>query len=250
MELKKDNSVDTEASNQAEAIDDIQPQDKRTSNNDFLNSEIIDDFDDVDMFGNKINHNPISNNYDGSNGDNSLHGAPENDPYMSGVGEYPAENDLPRRLNRKEFFNSPRNRKDRDYIIISSVIVIIASIVDAFRVDFWLSALEKQINMVNSLSETFGLGEEYYIDVHKIMTTQIVMTVIFVALGLGVLLFQSRGCAIIGFVLIFSDCIYLAVTSEKIHFPITLIAFAFSIVATIRFNKAWIEYDNGGWRRN
>ena len=179
------------------------------------------------------------------NGTNNNAGAPynsnENDKYDPST--------HPRKLTKKEFFDSPRNRKDRDRIIISAIVVIATAIFDVIRTDFWLSALKKQIDFVNDMSEQLGMSE-YVIDTQKIMTTQIIVSVILIALGLGILILKSRACAVAGFVLTVINFVSTLRSVHQFKWYWAMIAFVYAIAATFSFASNWKDYEeNGDWKR-
>ena len=218
------------------------------SNNSYLNDEMDFLAEDGDMFGNTFspsdNYSQTQSSGYNSNGQNIPGGQ---DPNAPG----PEMSSRPRKLTKQEFFNSPRNRKDRDRIIISSIVIIATAIFDVVRVDFWLQALKKQIQFVNDLSEEFGLGEENMIDPQAIMRTQVILSVIFVALGIGIFIFKSRACAITGLAFTVINCLYTIIVAHNFRWYWTIIAFGYAVVATISFNKNWQEYeDHGEWKKD
>ncbi|MCR5543201.1 MAG: hypothetical protein K6F55_03555 [Eubacterium sp.] len=218
-----------------------QPDVPGVSNNGYLNDEMDFLAEDGDMFGNQFSQNNGTGNGAGNGPQN--YGVPGNSD--------PEPTSKPRKLTKQEFFNSPRNRKDRDRIIISSIVIIATAIFDVVRVDFWLQALKKQIQLVNDLSEEFGLGEENMIDPQAIMRTQVILSVIFVALGIGIFLFKSRACAITGLAFTVINCLYTIVVAHNFRWYWTIIAFGYAVVATISFNKNWQEYeDHGEWKKD
>ncbi len=183
--------------------------------------------------GNNID-GPANGNYYGQ----------QNDPAGPGMGS------RPRKLTKKEFFHSPRNRKDRDRIIISSIVVIVIAIFDIIRTDFWITALDKQINFVNEMSEQLGMTE-YIIDTHAIMTTTVIFSVIMICLGLGIYIFKSRACALIGLGVSVVNFVYSLVASHQIRMYWTLIAFGYAVVATISYANAWKYYEEkGDWTKD
>ena len=162
----------------------------------------------------------------------------------------PGGGERPRKLSKQEFFNSPRNRKDRDRIIISSIVVIVTAIFDVIRTDFWLTTFQRQIDMVNNLAEQFGMGAEYQIDTKAIMTTQIFLSVVLVCLGLGIFILKSRACAITGLVITAINLIMTLMRFREFRMYWAMIAFGYAVVATISFANSWKEYEeNGDWKR-
>ena len=187
------------------------------------------------------------NTYGGAN--NQYGGAGTNYSQPGGPQE-PDMSSHPRKLTKHEFFESPRNRKDRDRIILSSIVVIVLAICDVIRTDFWLSVFKKQIDLVNDLSSQFGLGEQYTIDPSKIMRTQIIISVLFIALAVGIWVYKSRACAIVGFVLTIINFILGLRSFGQFKWYWTVIAFIFAIGATFSFNSNWKDYEaNGEWKR-
>ena len=276
MQLKE-----KEPEEQVEALnggaEDAAPQNGMVSNNGFIGEQPPLDEEELDMFGNPIHFEKPSEEVSGSGNAGAYGGAGaygntgayggagtyggvgnpgDNgdiyDPMKAtpGVYEKPAPTERPRKLTQKEFFQSPRNRKDRDRIIISGIVVIATAIFDIIRVDFWLSALEKQIEYVNNLAETMGL-EEYVIDTHKIMTAQVVFSVLLILLALGILIYKSRVCALAGFAIAVVNCVSTFVQSGSFKFYWTTIAFGYAVVATFSFAKAWKDYEeNGDWKKD
>ena len=239
--------------------EDAAPQNGMVSNNGFIGEQPPLDEEELDMFGNPIHFEKPSEEVSGP-GNTGAYGGAGNpgdngdiyDPMKAAPGAYeePAPTERPRKLTQKEFFQSPRNRKDRDRIIISGIVVIATAIFDIIRVDFWLSALEKQIEFVNNLAETMGL-EEYVIDTHKIMTTQVVFSVLLILLALGILIYKSRVCALAGFAIAVVNCVSTFVQSGSFKFYWTTIAFGYAVVATFSFAKAWKDYEeNGDWKKD
>lgn len=231
------------------------PAEPGVSNNGYLNDEMDFLAEEGDMFGNQLSQNTGggngSQNYYSPNGGGSTGNNPYSQNYGGPGSDAPEPTSKPRKLTKKEFFNSPRNRKDRDRIIISSIVIIATAIFDVVRVDFWLQALKKQIQLVNDLSEEFGLGEENMIDPQAIMRTQVILSVIFVALGIGIFLFKSRACAITGLAFTVINCLYTIVVAHNFRWYWTIIAFGYAVVATISFNKNWQEYeDHGEWKKD
>ncbi|MBO4864787.1 MAG: hypothetical protein J5517_10500 [Eubacterium sp.] len=243
-----------------------QPADPYVSNNEFFNPEQEFDVTAGDMFGNPIpNESQLNGQTMGQTV--GVSGGPSYDPFSTngavynpnaGMEQYDNpgnyglnEEDLrPRKLSKKEFYISPRNRKDRDRIVISSIVVIIAAIVDLIRTDFWLSTFKREIEMVNNLAEQLGVAGEYMIDTDKIMQTQIIISVFLIALGLGILIFKSRACAITGLVLTVIYFIAFLVQNHQFRFYYTVIAFGYATLATISFANSWKEYEeNGDWKR-
>ena len=226
--------------------------DGTVSNNDYFNPELEFDyeggiFDEPRTFDNPMG-TPQSSNPNGTGGTNDYYaqssGSTNNDNPMPGAGE------RPRKLSKKEFFDSPRNRRDRDQIIISSIVVIVTAIFDVIRTDFWLTTLQSQINFVNNMAEELGMGSQYQIDTKGIMTTQITLSVILVCLGLGIFILKSRVCAIVG--LAITGINLIATLMHFGHFRMywALIAFGYATLATISFASKWKDYEqNGDWKK-
>lgn len=162
----------------------------------------------------------------------------------------PGGGERPRKLSKKEFFNSPRNRRDRDRIIISSIVVIVTAIFDVIRTDFWLTTFQNQIDMVNNFAEELGLGAEYQIDTSGIMTTQIILSVILICLGLGIFVLKSRVCAFTGLAITVINLIMTLMRFREFRMYWAMIAFGYAVVATISFASSWKEYEeNGDWKQ-
>lgn len=246
-------------------INEAAAQSGAASNNDFFNPEMEFDpigdgiFDTPQPLNTGMNNQAGANAYGADTGANMYGNM--NDPYSAQPGagtNYsqpggPQEPDMsshPRKLTKHEFFESPRNRKDRDRIILSSIVVIVLAICDVIRTDFWLSVFKKQIDLVNDLSSQFGLGEQYTIDPSKIMRTQIIISVLFIALAVGIWVYKSRACAIVGFVLTIINFILGLRSFGQFKWYWTVIAFIFAIGATFSFNSNWKDYEaNGDWKR-
>ena len=172
-------------------------------------------------------------------------GSTNNDNPMPGAGE------RPRKLSKKEFFDSPRNRRDRDRIIISSIVVIVTAIFDVIRTDFWLTTFQSQINFVNNMTEELGMGAQYQIDTKGIMTTQITLSVILVCLGLGIFILKSRVCAIVGLAITGINLIATLIHFGQFRMYWALIAFGYATLATISFASKWKDYEqNGDWKKS
>ncbi len=239
-------------------------QTNMVSNNDFMVPEQKDFIEGDGIFGNTQTFDSYMNTDNGLNGTGrkvDQYGNPYDTPYGNNTGNagnqgYDPNNsgssvsNKPRKLTKKEFYISPRNRKERDSIVISCIVIIAAALFDVVRVNFWLDILKKQIDMVNKMSETLGMQDEYYIDTKAIMTTQIIMSVILIALAVGIFIWKSRVCAISGFVFTIVNIIYTIVKAHNFRWYWTVIAFGYAMVATIRFNQAWKEYEeDGDWKR-
>ncbi len=235
MQLKKDenelvNNVESDAG------DNVVSQENETTSGEVTNNDYLKPQDDF-LVG-----DGIFGEYQGLYGTGGSH----SDVNDSVVGE----ESRPRKLTKKEFFQSPRNRKDRDRIIISTVVIIVAALFDVIRTDFWLSALKKQIEFANSLAETMGI-EEYVIDTQKIMNTQIIMSVILIGLAIGILVAKSRACALIGLAITFINCISTLISTHSFRWYWTMIAFGYATLATFSFAKAWQNYEeNGDWKKD
>ena len=243
-------------------IDEAAAASGAASNNDFFNPEM--EFDPVgdgifdtpqQTFNSNVNNGAGANMYGGATDPynsqpvNQYGGAGTNNSQPGGPQE-PDMSTHPRKLSKQEFFESPRNRKDRDRIILSSIVVIVLAICDVIRTDFWLSVFKKQIDLVNDLSSQFGLGEQYTIDPSKIMRTQIIISVIFIALAVGIWVYKSRACAIAGFVLTIINFFLALKSFGQFKWYWTVIAFLFAIGATFSFNSNWKDYEeNGDWKR-
>lgn len=204
-----------------------------------------------DSFGSPpVQANSNDMNSQGNSGYYQNNGYSSNSYGQQNTPSDPSLSSRPRKLSKKEFFHSPRNRKDRDRIIISSIVVIVIAIFDIIRTDFWLSALGNQINLVNEMSEKLGMSE-YVIDTHAIMTTTVTFSVIMICLGLGVYIFQSRACALIGLGVSIINFVYSLVASHQLRMYWTLIAFGYAVVATISYASAWKEYEEkGDWTKD
>ena len=168
----------------------------------------------------------------------------QNDPAGPGMGS------RPRKLTKKEFFHSPRNRKDRDRIIISSVFIILTAIFDMVKTHFWLQTFENTINMLNEWSEQLGMTESI-IDTHAIMMTTVTLSVIMICLGLGIYIFKSRACAVAGLSFSIINFLYSLLASHQIKMYWTLIAFGYAVVATFSYASAWKYYEEkGDWTKD
>ena len=223
--------------------------DGTVSNNDYFNPELEFDyegglFDEPRTFDNPMG-TPSSVNPSGTNNYYAQSsGSTNNSNPMPGAGE------RPRKLSKKEFFDSPRNRRDRDQIIISSIVVIVTAIFDVIRTDFWLTTLQSQINFVNNMAEELGMGSQYQIDTKGIMTTQITLSVILVCLGLGIFILKSRVCAIIGLAITGINLIATLMHFGQFRMYWALIAFGYATLATISFASKWKDYEqNGDWKK-
>ena len=266
MQLKKVEPAEEQKSNSegmpgSGIVDSAAQESGAPSNNEFFNPELeFDPIGDGIFDTPKVTTTPNSP-YSSSNTNNYYTNTNTNGSYGNGTNNHAGapsnsnENDKydpsthPRKLTKKEFFDSPRNRKDRDRIIISAIVVIATAIFDVIRTDFWLSALKKQIDFVNDMSEQLGMSE-YVIDTQKIMTTQIIVSVILVALGLGILILKSRACAVAGFVLTVINFVSTLRSVHQFKWYWAMIAFVYAIAATFSFASNWKDYEeNGDWKR-
>ena len=162
----------------------------------------------------------------------------------------PQMSSRPRKLTKKEFFHSPRNRKDRDRIIISSVFIILTAIFDMVKTHFWLQTFENTINMLNEWSEQLGMTESI-IDTHAIMMTTVTLSVIMICLGLGIYIFKSRACAVAGLSFSIINFLYSLLASHQIKMYWTIIAFGYAVVATFSYASAWKYYEEkGDWTKD
>ena len=251
MQLKSQEPTETKEENVQPSIT---PQDNGVSNNDYFNPEQEFDFESDGIFGSTPSMNMPS---DTVNNGNSYYDNPWAASYSTNnyggpsntVDNYNPESH-PRKMTKKEFFEAPRNRKDRDRIIISSIVIIACAIFDWVRTSFFLQVFEKKIQTVNSLSEQFGLGEEYIIDVDKIMHTQIAVSLILIALAVGIFMIKSRACALTGLVVLIIYSLYTIMSVHQFRWYWTIIAFGYATVATFSVNKNWQEYEeNGDWKK-
>ena len=246
MQLKKDEQEVLQETNETQ----IDNQPDALTNNDFLNQEKEFDVEGDGIFDSFTPYTPYESDGSGAQGaPNDLDNQETiNDSYNPNSDTV---NIRPRKLTKKEFFDSPRNRKDRDRIIISSIVIAVAAIFDVVRTDFWLSALKKQIEFVNDLSTQFGLEEEYYIDTQKIMNTQIIMSVILIAAAVGIFVLKSRACAATGLALTLINCVSTLISTGKFRWYWTIIAFGYAVAATFSFANAWKNYEeNGDWKKD
>lgn len=234
--------------------------DNTVNNNDYFNPELEFDYEGgvsntVDPYGSGVGtgagtyYSGAGVNTPGTNVPGGMNGAPQGNMNQN-PDNLPGGGERPRKLSKKEFFNSPRNRRDRDRIIISSIVVIVTAIFDVIRTDFWLTTFQRQIDMVNNLAEQFGMGAEYQIDTKAIMTTQIFLSVVLVCLGLGIFILKSRACAITGLVITAINLIMTLMRFREFRMYWAMIAFGYAVVATISFANSWKEYEeNGDWKR-
>lgn len=238
--------------------------DGTVSNNDYFNPELEFDyeggiFDEPRTFDNPMGTpssvNPSGTNPAGQSPSNGTGGT--NDYYAQSSGStnnsnpMPGAGERPRKLSKKEFFDSPRNRRDRDQIIISSIVVIVTAIFDVIRTDFWLTTFQSQINFVNNMAEELGVGAQYQIDTKGIMTTQITLSVILVCLGLGIFILKSRVCAIVGLAITGINLIATLMHFGQFRMYWALIAFGYATLATISFASKWKDYEqNGDWKKS
>ena len=239
-------AVDTESVNVSSEYN----GDQRPSNNDFLNDpKPMDDFSDLEeepyvigMNGSGVGLNPNSNvnsnGYMNSNGNMNLGGVPGG---VSNEEFYDVGNEPERILTKKEFYNKIEFRIFKDQITLSSIFIIIASIYGLLRVQFWLQAMAKQIEFVNDMASQFGMAEQA-IDTKAIMNGQIFMTVIMVALALGILFLRSRVCAVSGLVISVVNMIYMVVQYHKLSLTWVMLAFIYATMSTIRMGSEWDDY--------
>ncbi len=251
MQLKPQEPTETKEEN-------VQPsislQDSGVSNNDYFNPEQEFDFESDGIFGSTPSMNTPSdtvnngNSYDDNPGtatySTNNYGGPSNT-----VDSYNPESH-PRKMTKKEFFEAPRNRKDRDRIIISSIVIIACAIFDWVRTSFFLQTFKHQIERINNLTEEFGLGEQYTIDVDKIMHATIAVSLILIGLAVGIFLLKSRACALSGLVILIIYSLYTIMVAHQFRWYWTIIAFGYATAATFSFNKNWQEYEqNGDWKK-
>ena len=239
-------AVDTESVNVSSEYN----GDLRPSNNDFLNDpKPMDDFSDLEeepyvigMNGSGVGLNPNSNmNSSGNmnpNGNMNPGGVPGG---VSNEEFYNVGNEPERILTKKEFYNKIEFRKFKDQITLSSIFIIIASIYGLLRVQFWLQAMAKQIEFVNDMASQFGMAEQA-IDTKAIMNGQIFMTVIMVALALGILFLRSRVCAVSGLVISVVNMIYMVVQYHKLSLTWVMLAFIYATMSTFRMGSEWDDY--------
>ena len=98
----------------------VTPQDNTVSNNDYFNPEQEFDFEGEGIF----NSTPSMNTYDNSHSYYNNQNGPSNT-----VDGYNPDTH-PRKLSKKEFYESPRNRKNRDRSIIISIVISVCAIGD------------------------------------------------------------------------------------------------------------------------
>ena len=228
------------------------------SNNDYFNPEQEFDFQGDGIFGNQS-----TNSFDMSDPNNQgMNNTGSYGAGMGGAGSYynaggnTTPNDgynpdsHPRKMSKQEFYESPRNRKNRDRIVISSIVIIVCAIADWIKTSFMVQLLRPQIEKLNELSETLGVGEQYIIDVDAIMRTQIIISLFFIALGVGIFILKSRACALTGLIISIIFMLYNIISAHKFNGYFSLIAFGFATAATFAAYSAWREYEeNGDWKR-
>ena len=253
MQLKKDPNEVEEKVNSIRENEQKVLNDPIPSNNEYFTPEQEFDFESDGIFASTPSMNTQSNPV---NSGDSYYNNQGVDPYNTSSGnqeQYGSNNNPeshPRKMTKKEFFEAPRNRKDRDRIIISSIVIIACAIFDWVRTSFFLQVFEKKIQTVNSLSEQFGLGEEYIIDVDKIMHTQIAVSLILIGLAVGIFIVKSRACALSGLVVLVIYSLYTIMSVHQFRWYWTIIAFGYATAATFSFNKNWQEYEqNGDWKK-
>lgn len=218
----------------------VTPQDNTVSNNDYFNPEQEFDFEGEGIF----NSTPSMNTYDNSHSYYNNQNGPSNT-----VDGYNPDTH-PRKLSKKEFYESPRNRKNRDRIIISSIVIIVCAIGDWIKTSFMVQMLKPKIDKLNELTDSLGMGTEFTIDVDAIMRAQIITSVFLIALGVGIFVLKSRACAITGLIFTIVNMLYMVVTAHKFAGYYSIIAFGFATVATFAAYSAWQEYEqNGDWKK-
>ena len=230
------------------------------NNNDFFNPEQEFDFQGDGIFGSIPTLNNTGNS--GMGGQNTGTGAGSyygaaGGTGMNGGGYGQADNGggfnpdtHPRKLSKQEFYESPNNRKNRDRIVISSIVIIVCAIADWIKASFMVSLLRPQVEKLNELSEAMGMAGEYQIDLDAIMRGQIIASLFFIGLGVGIFIFKSRACALTGLIYSIVNIIYMVVTAHKFSGYYSLIAFGFATAATFAMAKAWADYeDHGDWTR-
>lgn len=233
------------------------------SNNDFFNPEQEFDFQGDGIFDPTptLNDNASSgvggsDPYYGSSGAPGMNGGGyssgvNNGGYDHGVGNDGYNPDShPRKMTKQEFYESPQNRKNRDRMVISSIVIIVCAIADWIRTSFTVSLLRSRIEKLNEITDTLGMGEQYIIDVDAIMRGQIIASIFFIILGIGIFKFKSRACALTGLIYSIVNMIYVLATAHRISGYYSLIAFIYATVATFALARAWKDYeDHGDWTR-
>ncbi len=251
MQLKPQEQTETKEDNVQSSIT---PQDNRVSNNGYFNPEHEFDFEGDGIFGKAQSMNTPSVSTDN---DNSYYDNPGYDSYSTNnyggpsntVDGYNPDNH-PRKLSKKEFYESPRNRKNRDRIIISSIVIIVCAIGDWIKTNFMVQMFKPKIDKLNELTGSLGMGSEFTIDVDAIMRAQIITSVFLIALGVGIFILKSRACALTGLIFTIVNMLYMIVTAHKFAGYYSLIAFGYATVATFAAYSAWQEYEQkGDWKK-
>ena len=157
---------------------------------------------------------------------------------ISGFFDMPPE-EPQRRLTKEEFVAREGNRKHRDRITISSIVIYVAAIIGIFAADF----LVKTIENMNGMIEALG-GEPY--DVSGYMSSQIFVSIVMICLGIGIQLFKSRICAIIGLVGSGINVIATFIMYHKFGGYYVFLAFCYATAATFALSSRWKEYESTG----
>ena len=191
-------------------------------------------------YGNAGGQYPGSQNLEGQyQGNGYSYGGYSGDPgHSQGFFDAPPE-EPQRKLTKPEFYAREGNRKQRDRITISSVVIYVTAIIGIFAADF----LVKTIESLNDMIVAMG-GEPY--DVSGYMSSQIFVSIVMIGLGIGIQLFKSRVCAIIGLVGSAINVLATLVTYHKFGGYYVFLAFCYATAATFALAKRWDEYDKTG----
>ena len=115
----------------------------------------------------------------------------------------------------------------------------ISAVIGIFAADILVKAIEN----LNDYMVALG-GEPY--DTSGFMTSQIIVSLIMVGLGIGIQMFKNRVCALIG--LVGSAINVLATFSAYHKFGgwYLFLAFCYATAATFALNQRWNEYERTG----
>lgn len=145
----------------------------------------------------------------------------------------------PKKLTKPEFIAREGNRKHRDRITISAIVIYVAAIIGIFAADF----LVKTIESLNDYMVALG-GEPY--DTSGYMTSQILVSMIMIGLGVGIQMFKSRACALIGLAGSAINMIATFIAYHKLGGYYVFLAFCYATAATFTLANRWKEYEMTG----
>ena len=174
-------------------------------------------------------NNPNGNNYSYSN-----------DPSTLRTWDAPPE----RKLTRQEFYKREVNRAYRDKINVSAIVIYATAIIGLILTSF----IVKLVDQVNRMAEAIGAEGTGYTG-ESLWTSQIIITLVLISLGVFIQFAQNRFCALAGAILSGINLVGTFILYHKFNGYLVFIAFVYATTATFGFYREWKEYETTGSHR-